>query len=81
MLEFFNVTSLRLSIFFADSMDRFVVRKRKSDGVVVATGKNSKDVEPEESRSVSASQFEKLLLPFYLCEQKTKKRKRQMQKK
>ena len=40
-------------------MDRFVIRKRKSDGVVVATGKNSEDVEPEESRSVSASQTEK----------------------
>ena len=40
-------------------MNRFVVRKRKSDGVVVATGKNSEDVEPEESRSVSVSQSEK----------------------
>ena len=40
-------------------MDRLVTRKRKSDGVVVATGKNSEDVEPEESRSVSASQTEK----------------------
>ena len=40
-------------------MDRFVIRKRKSDGVAVATGKNCEDVEPEESRSVSASQTEK----------------------
>ena len=40
-------------------MDRFVIRTRKSDGVVVTTGKNSEDVEPEESRSVSASQTEK----------------------
>ena len=37
-------------------MERFVIRKRKSDGVVVATSKNFEDVEPEESRSVSASQ-------------------------
>ena len=40
-------------------MDRFVIRKRKSYGVEVTTGKNSEDVEPEESRSVSASQSEK----------------------
>ena len=40
-------------------MDRFVIRKRKSNGVVVATCKNSEDVEPEESRSMCASQTEK----------------------
>ena len=40
-------------------MNRFVFTKRKSDNVVVATGKKSEDVEPEESRSVSASQTEK----------------------
>ena len=40
-------------------MDGFVIRKRKSGGVVAATGKNSEDVEPEESRSVFASQTEK----------------------
>ena len=47
------------SFFFVDIMDRFVIRKRKSDGVAVATGKNSENVKPEESRSVSASQTEK----------------------
>ena len=40
-------------------MNRFVIRKRKSYGVEVATGKNCEDVEPKESRSVSASQIEK----------------------
>ena len=40
-------------------MDRFVIRKRKSDGVVITTGKNCEDVDPEESRSVSVSQTEK----------------------
>ena len=40
-------------------MDRFVIRKGKSDGVEVTTGKNCEDVEPEESRSVSASQTKK----------------------
>ena len=40
-------------------MNRFVIRKRKSYGVVVTTGKNCEDIEPEESRSVSASQTEK----------------------